>query len=102
MPHHVNNMASHLRDFIRMSPPIFFGSKEDEDPQNFLDEVYKILYGMGVTSIEKAELAAYQLKDVGKTGYVQWRNNRALRGGLMTWEIFKKSFLDRFIPIELM
>ena len=61
-------MASHLRNFTRMNPPIFFGSRSDGDPQDFLNEVYKILYSMGVTSIEKVELAAYQLKDVPKLG----------------------------------
>ncbi|XP_069150760.1 uncharacterized protein [Solanum lycopersicum] len=62
-------MASRLRDFIRMSPPMFFGSRSDEEPSDFLDEVYNILYAMGMTSIEKAELAAYQLKDVAQTWY---------------------------------
>ena len=56
---------------------MFFGSKKDEYPQDFLDEVYKILYAIGVTSIEKDELASYQLKDVTQTWYVQWRYNRA-------------------------
>ena len=60
-----------------------------------------ILYAMGVTLIEKAELAAYQLKDVAQTWYVQWSDNRALRGGLVTWEIFKKTFLDRLFPTEM-
>ncbi|KAK4726744.1 hypothetical protein R3W88_031661 [Solanum pinnatisectum] len=31
-------MASRLRDFTRMSPPMFFGSKVNEDPQEFLEE----------------------------------------------------------------
>ena len=56
-----------LRDLTRISPPIFFGLKSDEDPKDLLDEVYKILYAMGVTSIGKAKLAAYQLKDVAQT-----------------------------------
>ena len=77
---------------------MFFGSKLNEDPQDFLDEIYKILYVMGVSSIEKDELASYQLKDVSQTWYVQWRDNRPLRGGPVTWEIFKKAFLDRFLP----
>ena len=77
---HANTMASHLRDF-RKNPPIFFGSKVDEYPQYFLDEFYKILYDMGVTSIKNDELAAYQLKDVAQTLYTQWRDNRALWGG---------------------
>ena len=56
-----------------MNPPTFYGSKVDEDPQEFIDEVYKILYAMGVSSSEKAELDTYQLKDVAQTLYVQWR-----------------------------
>ena len=32
----VSTMASHLRDFTIMNPPMFFGSKENEDPQDFL------------------------------------------------------------------
>ncbi|XP_069144432.1 uncharacterized protein [Solanum lycopersicum] len=48
-----------------------------------------------------ADLAAYQLKDVTQTWYTQWRDNKALRGGPVTWEIFKIDFLNRFFPIKL-
>ena len=60
-------MADRLRDFTRMNPPIFTGSKTSEDPQEFIDEVHKILVAMGATDIEKAELASYKLKDVAQT-----------------------------------
>ncbi|XP_069150237.1 uncharacterized protein [Solanum lycopersicum] len=55
---------------------------------------------MGLSTSKKAELATYQLKDVAQAWYVQWRDNRPLRGGPMTWEVFKKAFLDRFFPRE--
>ena len=68
---HVNQnastTASHLWDFTRMNSPMLFGSKINEDPQKFLDEVYKIFYVMGSSSNENAELAAYRLKDVAQT-----------------------------------
>ncbi|XP_069145667.1 uncharacterized protein [Solanum lycopersicum] len=73
----------------------------DEDPQEFPDEFYKVVYAMGVSSSEKAELASYQLKDVSQTWYVQWRDNRSLRGGPVTYEIFKVDFLDQLFPREM-
>ena len=84
-----------------MNPPTFYGSKVDEDPKKFLDEIYKVLYAMGVTSTEKDELASYQFKDVTQTWYVHWRDNRSLRGSPITWEVLKKAFLDQFFPREM-
>ncbi|XP_049378070.1 uncharacterized protein LOC125842809 [Solanum stenotomum] len=52
-------MASMLRDFTRMNPLIFLGSNVNDDPQEFLEEVYKIVEAMRVTSIEKVELAGF-------------------------------------------
>ena len=40
----VINMVSYLRYFTRMNPPTFYGSKFEEDPQEFIDEIYRILY----------------------------------------------------------
>ena len=36
-------MTSRLRDFVRMNPPIFIGFKVGEDPQEFLDGLWKVL-----------------------------------------------------------
>lgn len=55
--------ATRVRSLLRMNPPEFYGSKVGEDPNGFLGEVYKVLEIMGVSSVEKVELAAYQLKD---------------------------------------
>ena len=56
---------------------------------------------MGFTMSENADLATNQLKDVAQTWYVKLKDNRPLRGGLVTWEIFKKSFLDQFFCREM-
>ncbi|TMX02203.1 hypothetical protein EJD97_022372 [Solanum chilense] len=101
VPHHANTMPLHMREFTKTNPPMYFRSRADEDPQYFLDEVYKN-YAICLTSIEKAELAGYQLKYVAQTWYVQWRDNRTLRCGSVSWEIFKKAFLDWFFPKEMM
>ena len=71
MPHHASTMASRLRDFTRMNLSMFFGSKADKDPKDFLDEFYKIFFFIGVTMVVKAELDTYQLKYVAQIWYTQ-------------------------------
>ncbi|XP_015072548.1 uncharacterized protein LOC107016656 [Solanum pennellii] len=51
----VRRMADRLRDFTRMNPLIFTGSNTTKDPQEFVDEVHKILVAVGATDSEKAE-----------------------------------------------
>ena len=97
----VRSIADRLRDFTRMNPPIFTGAKTSEDPQEFIDELHKILVAMGATDIEKAELASYQLKDVAQTWCKMWRDSRVLGGVPVTWELFKTAFLERFFPREM-
>ena len=61
-------MTYRLRDFVGMNPLIFHGFKVGEYPQVFLDDVYKVLSTMRVTSREKADLASYQLRRLIKCG----------------------------------
>ncbi|KAH0775084.1 hypothetical protein KY290_012221 [Solanum tuberosum] len=76
-------------------------ARVEEDTQGFIDEVFKVLEAMGVSSQEKVELAAYQLKDVAQVWYEQWKEGRPIREGPISWATFKMAFLDRFFPLEL-
>ena len=86
-------MASRLRDFTPMNPPTFYGDKVEEEPQEFIDEIYKIFFTIGLYTIHKAELETFPIKDVAQAWHVQRRDNRPLRGSPVTWEVFKKNFL---------
>ncbi|WMV33218.1 hypothetical protein MTR67_026603 [Solanum verrucosum] len=72
----VGTTATTMRDFTRMNPLEFHFSKVEEDPQEFIDEVYKVLIIMGVTLVEKAELSAYQLKGISQVWFNQWNEGR--------------------------
>uniref|UniRef100_M1DTD9 Gag-pol polyprotein n=1 Tax=Solanum tuberosum TaxID=4113 RepID=M1DTD9_SOLTU len=82
----MSTTEARVRDFTRMNPPKFHGSKLEENPQEFIDEVYKILVIMGVTLVEKAELAAYQVKGVGQIWFNHWKEERSERAGPIEWE----------------
>ncbi len=63
--------ASRIRDFTKMNPLTFFRSKKEEEPQWFIDEFFKVVEAMGVSSHKKQELDAYPLKDVAQVFYEQ-------------------------------
>ena len=66
-----------------------------------MDEVVKVLEAMGLSSKEKVELVAYQLNDLAHVWYEQWKEERLVREGPISWSSFKTSFLCRFFPLEL-
>ncbi|KAH0736064.1 hypothetical protein KY285_011771 [Solanum tuberosum] len=84
-----------------MNPMDFHGSKIEEDPQEFIDEVYKVLMIMGVTSVEKTEFYAYQLKGVFQIWFNQCKEGRTIDAGPLDWEKFKVAFFDRFFPLKM-
>lgn len=57
----VGMTTTSIRDFIRMNPLEFYGSKLEEDPQEFTERTYNIVDIMGTTSVEKEDSDAYQL-----------------------------------------
>ncbi|KAH0705972.1 hypothetical protein KY285_010496 [Solanum tuberosum] len=97
----VGTVAYRVRDFTRMNLLEFLGSRVEEDHQEFVDEVYKVLMIMGVTPVGKVELASYQLKGVAQIWYNQWKQGRPRDADPLDWEKFKAAFLDRFFLLEM-
>ncbi|TMX04879.1 hypothetical protein EJD97_004154 [Solanum chilense] len=87
-------MTSRLRYFVRINSPIFLGSKVGDEPQEFLDGVYKMFIYMGVKYRKKVELASCQLRNFSQIWYTQWKDNRIDEKGPIEWEEFKESFLE--------
>ena len=92
--------ASRIRDFMRMKPTTFHGTKVDEDPQCLIDEVFNVVDAMGVTPKKKAYIAFYKLRDVDQVWFVKLTIHRLLERVLVYSEGFKEDFLDRFFPLK--
>ena len=84
-----STLTFRIWDFMRMKTPNFHGTKVDKDPQGFIEEVFKVVDAMGVAPREKVELVAYQLKDVPKMWFEQWKDERPLLEGPEDCEAFK-------------
>ena len=61
--------------------------------------MYKIMHEMGVTYKEKTELDLYQLKDVSKVLFTQWKGSIPVESGPLEWE-FKEAFLKVTVPVR--
>ena len=95
-----STMPSRFKVFVRMNTPIFLVSKVVEDPQEFIDGVYKVLSAMRVTFRENVELGSYQLREVSKVWYTQWKDNRPVESGPIEWEMLNETFLGKYLPHE--
>jgi len=93
--------TSRVREFLRMNPPSFTSSSTTEDSKNFVEELQKVFEVMHVTDAERVELAAYQLKNIARTWFDQWKEGRAEDAPPANWACFEEAFLGRFFPQEL-
>ncbi|WMV24214.1 hypothetical protein MTR67_017599 [Solanum verrucosum] len=78
-----------IRDFTRMNHVEFHSSKVDENAQKFINEVYKIVGIMELSTVEKAELTTYQLKGVAQVWFNHWKEEREVDAGPLDWEKIK-------------
>lgn len=84
-----------------MNPHEFTGSKIEEDPHKFIDEVKKILQVIQMSEVESVEFSSYQLKDVDYLWFTQWKDIRGKDAALAVWDDFVDAFIDKFFSREL-
>ena len=56
---------------------------------------------VGVISVEKEKLVAYQLKGVSQTCFNQWKEGRLEDASPLDWKKFKCVFLYMLFPLEI-
>ncbi|WMV57914.1 hypothetical protein MTR67_051299 [Solanum verrucosum] len=84
--------TTRIRDFTRMNPLEFYGSKVNEDPQEFIDKLYKIMEIMGVSHLLNVELFTYKLKGVSQVWFKQWNEERVVDVGNMSVKKYALKF----------
>ncbi|XP_049345785.1 uncharacterized protein LOC125810322 [Solanum verrucosum] len=85
-----------IKDFTRTNPPEFHGSKVDEDLQEFINKVYKIVGIMGLSTVEKEKLVTHQRKDIAQVWFEQWKSEKVVDVDPLDWKKFNGGFLDCF------
>nr|XP_009799039.1 PREDICTED: uncharacterized protein LOC104245172 [Nicotiana sylvestris] len=83
-----------------LEPPVFMGANPEEDPQDFIDEMYKNLRVMRATETEGVDLAAYHLKGVAFAWFELWEDSREEGSPPARWSEIVDAFIDHFLPAK--
>ncbi|XP_070018277.1 uncharacterized protein [Nicotiana sylvestris] len=93
--------SSTVREFLHLSPPLFTRSSSTEDPQDFIDQMYRVLRVMHASVTEAMELASFRLRDVSVLWYEAWERSRGPDAPPAEWEDFSETFLAHYLPWEV-
>ncbi|XP_070036414.1 uncharacterized protein [Nicotiana tomentosiformis] len=93
--------SSTVREFLHLAPLLFTGSSSTEDPQDFIDHMYRVLRVMHASVTEAAELASFRLRDVVVLWYEAWERSRGPDAPPAEWEDFYEAFLAHYLPREV-
>ncbi|XP_070049959.1 uncharacterized protein [Nicotiana tomentosiformis] len=93
--------SSTVREFLHLAPPLFTGSSSTEDPQDFIDHMYRVLMVMHASVTEAVELVSFRLRDVVVLWYEAWERSRGPDAPQAEWEDFSEAFLAHYLPREV-
>lgn len=88
---------SAMREFRRMTPPVFKGEPDPIAADSWLSKISKTLDTLQITEDDlRVSFAAYQLEDAAALWWESIENTGGVAG--MTWATFKKIFLKKYFP----
>lgn len=96
--HTVQGVNVPLNDFMKLAPPIFTGMDSSEDPQRFLDDIWRRCEALGCTDHRAVSLASFRLEGDVAISWFESRKRARPVEAQWTWKEFSSMFLDRFLP----
>uniref|UniRef100_A0A6N2MLC2 Retrotransposon gag domain-containing protein n=1 Tax=Salix viminalis TaxID=40686 RepID=A0A6N2MLC2_SALVM len=85
---------------VNLTPPIFTGMNSSEDPQRFLDDIWRRCEALGCTDHQAVSLASFRLEGYVTSSWFESRKRARPIQGEWTWEEFSTMFLDRCSTYE--
>lgn len=89
---------SKIGEFLRMNHPSFTGLITIKDLENFVEEQKKVFDVMHIGDTKRVELVAYQLKNMPRTWFDQWKDDRYEDAPHPSWPVLKKISLGVSFP----
>jgi hypothetical protein len=90
-----------LDRFMRNNPPTFKGRYDPEGAQVWLQGIERIFRAMVTTDEQKVRLATHMLAEEAEYWWTNTRQRMEAVGAGITWEVFRREFLDKYFPADV-
>jgi len=96
-----NGEVRMLENFLRNHPPTFKGRYGPDGAQTWLKEVERIFRVMQCSEIQMVRFGTHMLAEEADDWWVSTQPILENRGGVVTWAVFMREFLNRYFPEDV-
>ncbi|XP_073019327.1 uncharacterized protein [Primulina eburnea] len=87
-----------LARFHSLHPPMLKGTENALECENWLKNIDQLFESLEYPDDRRIKLVVHQLLDVAKSWWIMTKKALEGRGTIVTWDIFKSKFYQRFFP----
>ncbi|KZV33888.1 hypothetical protein F511_11098 [Dorcoceras hygrometricum] len=92
-------METLLKRFQSFKPPTLTGTESAIDCENWLEDIEQLFEALEYTDERRVKLIIHQLHGIGKSWWVATKKALENQGTVITWEVFRTAFYQRFFPV---
>ena len=96
-----NDGARMLETFLRNHPPTFKGRYDPDGAQTWLKEVERIFWVMQCSEVQMVRFGMHMLAEEADDWWVNVQPILENGGGVVTWAVFRREFLNRYFPEDV-
>jgi len=96
-----NDGVRMLETFLRNHPPTFKGRYDPDGAQTWLNEVERIFRVMQCSEVQKVRFGTHMLALEADDWWVSVLPILENGGGVITWAVFRREFLNRYFPEDV-
>jgi len=90
-----------LETFLRNHPPTFKGRYDPDGAQTWLKEVERIFRVMQCSEVQMVHFGTHMLAEEADDWWVSTQPILENGGGVVTWAVFRREFLNRYFPEDV-
>ncbi|XP_073153181.1 uncharacterized protein [Henckelia pumila] len=93
-------METLLKRFQSFKPPTLKGTENSVECESWVEDIEDLFESLDYADDRRVKLVIHQLHEVAKVWWISTQRSLEHRGTVITWDVFKTAFYQRFFPIS--